>query len=409
MEFDVKFSRSLLGESALQAFRSDLPERGARTDAEDEASILVATILRQQFAIPDRDPARKRLVSEAIDLARNSLGPGALDEGCSYDEHPARSDVDVVRRLVQRTEHKGWLRLSQHLLESLAGMATDAIDQGRVLYDRARNSRKQGQLELSLAQADELGRFARRIESDELLARFHSSNCAYSQIRGNFVEMRRSAEALLQLAKQKGFRRFEATANAALGIVEARTGRYGEGVAHLWSAYRIVDGKGVIAGESLGNLAQLLAISGRPVEGRKAASLYLSMTNRPQSRLPALGTYVLCSARLGDAEAVGWACDRVRAFAEGMTFPREVAEALLECAIALDIIGREEEAGVFRQRAEALATSFGFHDLTFAESLVAAHGQPSERPPFKGVGARAEQEIAELDVPRIPRLDLVGA
>jgi hypothetical protein len=55
-----------------------------------------------------------------------------------------------------------------------------------------------------------------------------------------------------------------------------------------------------------------------------------------------------------------------------------------------------------------MAHSFGFFDLTFGEALAAAHGQSLERASFVGGGAQAEREIYELDVPRIPALDLVA-
>jgi hypothetical protein len=403
----LKANNSLLGESALQAFRADQPVGGATPDAEDEATILTATLLRQQLSIPAEDPSAVRIRAKAVSLAAESLGQAALDEGCTYDEHPSRGETDIVRLLAQRTEHKGWLHLSQHLLETLSVLAVEPMDQGRVLADRVRISRKKGLHILSEAQNEELGRLAKRLRSDELIARSHMSAAALAQVRGNMVAFREHAETQLKVASRAKLFRLQASARAGIGSHAARTGDYSCAVAHLWKAYRASSPVGVIAVGALGDLAQTLMLAGRPAEGRKIASVLLEGSKRPQSVLPRLGTYALCSAALNEEDAVAWSCAQVRELAKGRHYHREVAEALIECAIALEMIGRQSQAGVLRRRAEAMATTFGFFDLTFAEALTAAHGQPPERVQFAGGGAQAEREIAELSAPRIPALDLV--
>ena len=404
----LKAKNSLLGESALQAFRADQPLGGANPDVEDEATILAATLLRQQLSVPAGDPSAVRIRSTAVALAAESLGQAALDEGCTYDEHPSRSDVDVIRRLSQRTEHKGWLHLAQHLLETLGEMAVEPVDQGRLLDDRARNSRKQGFHDLAQAQLEELGRLGKRVRSNELIARTHLGLAAVAQVRGNMVGLREHTEMQLKVASRGKFRRLVASAHVGLGTYAGRTGDYSNSVAHLWQAYRAGSELGVIAENALGTLAQVLMLAGRPGEGRKVSSMILATSKRPQALLPRLGTYALCSAALNEEDAVAWSCARVRELAKRRHYHREIADALVECAIALEMIGRPSQAGVMRRRAETLANTYGFFDLTFTEALSAPHGPPLERPRFFGGGAEAEREIAGLSVPRIPEMELAG-
>lgn len=402
-------SGSLLGPSALQAFRADTPVGGATPDAEDQASVLSATLLRQAL-IPNVTPDVRRSIRErAIEIARGSLGADMLTLGCTYDEYPATSDVDVVRLLAQRTEHKGWLHLAQHLLESAAEIAVETIETGRVLADRARNSRKQGKLALSEAQTEELFRMASRAKSDELLVHAKASMAALAQTRGNLSAFAHLAEEILSIATKARLTRRAAGAHIGLGTLAGLAGDYDRSVAHLWSAFLGSPPRGELSNAALANLAQTLAVSGRLVESRKVATLLLDTSPPIQTALPTLGGYALSSARLGDAEAVHWACQHVRRLARTRHHPREVAGALIECSAALELVGKTPPAGVLRRRAVALATAYGFHDLTFREALDAAMGPLPERIAFTGAGARAEIEIAELIVSRLPTLETILA
>lgn len=405
-ERDVKAEARLTGQSALQAFKSDLPLGGDSPTREDEAAILVATLLRQHLAAPS-DPSAARIRAYAVSLATESLGKAALDEGCTYDDHPSRSDVDILRRMAQRTELSGRVKLSAHLLESAAEISSGALDRGRVLSDRSRNARKQGQIDLAEAQAEELKRIGSRLSEGELTALAHLQLASLRQLKGNFSAFKSHLEEAARTATKSGMTRLRASAELGLGTHAALSGDQGTAVGYLWSAHRAVGGKGTVANGALVNLAHSLLLSGRPEEARKVAGLLLGTTPPLQSALPALGGHALASARLNDAEAVEWASSRVRQLAKTRHFAREVAEALMECSAALELVGKQPQSQVLRRRAESMIANFGFHDLTFSEVLSTIHGVPA-RQAFKGAGARAEREIAALDVPRFPAA-LVGA
>lgn len=399
MSMTVNTKTGLSGQSALQAYRADLPRGGAEPTAYDGDAILVATLVRQSLS--GGHDVGERIRAEAIAMAKRSLGAPALLAGCTYDDHAAESDVDVMRLLAQRTAQSGWLCLSQHLLESTTEFATDPIDCGRLLADRARNSRKQGRLDLSEEQTLELMRRGKRLSSTYLIALAHDMLGGLAQTRGNFVELAKHAEESVRLSQEWGFRRLLASGYGGLGVRAGMSGQYGEAVVYFWSSYHTAGESGVTASASLGNLAQILLLSGRPADARKIATLVLHSRPPIQNALPLLGGYAVASARVGDREGVEWACNQVRHLARSPHYAREIAGALLECATGLEEIGRHPQASVLRRRAESIATDFGFHDLTFSEALVAGSGAPPARQEFVGAAARAAAEIAELEVSRI--------
>jgi hypothetical protein len=397
----VNSASRLSGPSALQAYRSDLPRGGAEPTVQDADAILVATLLRQSL-VAETELA-ERLRREGLELARRSLGSAALAMGCTYDDNAAESGIDVLRLLAQRTAQAGRLSLSQHLLESATELTSNPSDLGRILSERARNSRKQGRLDLAEEQTLELMRRGKRAKSPLLMALAHDGFAALAQMRGNFVLFGVQLGHLARLAEQAGLTKILASAHSGLGIRAGMAGNHAEAVSHFWSAYHIAGGAGVTATAALSNLGQSLLGSGRPAEARKISSLVLQSRPPVQTALAALGSYAVSSARMTDAEGVEWACSQVRQLSKSPHFVREVAGALVECSAALAEIGRAAQAAVLRRRAEAIAIEYGFNDLTFSEAIAASSGLAPERQEFVGAAARAADEIANLDVTRLPK------
>jgi tetratricopeptide (TPR) repeat protein len=389
----------LLGQSALQAFRADLPPGGEPT-ADDGVAVMVASLLRQSLAGgPSAEGGRVR--AEATAMARRSLGEEFLAFGCTYDDQPAETETDVLRLLAQRTEHAGRVLLAEHILESIVEFCDDPIAGGRLLSDRSRVSRKRGLLDLSLAQNEELLRVAKRLKSDDLAVRALIGLSGLAQTRGNYAGMREYSAEALAVSRRAGLRKGQATAHEGLGTAASVVGDQNSAVNHYWSAYRLVSGKGVIAGAALGNLAQALLMAGHFEDARKIATMLLNMRPMLQVSLPVLGGYALASARLGDNAAVEWACGQVRGLAKSRHYAREIASALIECSWALEVIGKGVQAGVLRRRAENIATTHGFHDITFDEAPLSRPGAAA-RQQFTGEAASAKSEIERLEVIGMP-------
>jgi tetratricopeptide (TPR) repeat protein len=394
-------SSRLIGQSALQAFRADFPVDGTGPTQEDHATVLVATLLRQSLAAEDGTAERMR--EEALEIARASLGERALEQGSTYDGFPARSRTDTIRLLSQRSDLAGRLHLAEHLLASAAEMETNPVDAGRIVVDRAKISRKRGQLDLSLEQLQQLLRQARRLKSMELVAKAHIGIAAVAETRGNFVEFRVQVKRAIRIARSARLNTLLASGYSGLATAEAIAGQYGDAVTHFWKGYQLIGGHGQIARALLGNLGQTLLLSGRPVEARKVASSVLQNDPPIISALPCLGTYAIASAQLQDAEAVRWASAAVRRLASGHTTPKDLAEALMECSAALESIGDRSEAETMKGRADALAEQHGLHALTFREAMrsVQLLGQPQR---FNAAASEAAAQIDGLEVPRIPVL-----
>jgi tetratricopeptide (TPR) repeat protein len=391
----------LMGQSALQAYQADLPIGGTSPTPKDQAAVLTATLLRQSLIAGD-DSLSERMRAEAVSIARTNIGEAALREGCSYQDHPADSPTDVMRVLAQQSSQAGRNNLAQHLLESLAEIETDPVGRGRILADRCRVSRRLNYLDLSSEQAHELLRVGRRVRNTELMALAHMLLGAVAEARGNRVEFRACISRTLRLAKAAGLRRLEASAHEGLGTSDAMLGRYGDAVGHYWRAYRLAEGRGHVARAVLGNLAQTLLYSGRPTEARNVAAMVLRDSPPLIGRFPVLGAFALASANLGDAEAVRWACAQVRQLAKSRHHARESAEAMIECAAALEAIGDLGPAGVLRRRGSAIAERYGFHALTFEEAMLSARRGARPEIHFHGAAADAAAEIVKMDVPRIP-------
>lgn len=392
----------LLGQSALQAYRSDIVPGSPEPTREDQDAILVATLLRQSLAAADEETAT-RIQGEAIALARKSLGETILSQGCTYDDHPARSRSDVIRLLAQRTDHAGRLRLAQHLLESAAELETDAIECGRILSDRAKTSRKLGYLDLAFAQYTKLLSDAKALRSGELLAMAHQGLAAFAETRGNFVEYRSHIRSMIRIARAHRLTKLSAAGYAGLGKSQALLGLFGDAVENLWKAYQLSEGNGYIAWMALGNLAQTLLVSGRPAEARKIATMVIHDSPSLVTAAPSIGAYAVTSAQLRDVAGVRWAAAQLARFDGSVGNPREVAEALMECSAALDAIGESTEAATMKRRSDDLAVHYGFHSLTFQEAMVSVQ-RASEPQRFKASAAKAAAAIREMEVPRLPDL-----
>jgi hypothetical protein len=150
----------------------------------------------------------------------------------------------------------------------------------------------------------------------------------------------------------------------------------------------------------LGNLAQTLMLSGHLEDAQRMWQLLLNGRPPLHIVLPALGGFAISSAQLHDRNGVEWAAQQVRTFAKHRHHSREIAAALLECALGLEYVGLAPQGGVLRRRAEAIAVAFGYHDLTFAELPGILPAAARQR--FTGAAARAKTEIESLAVPELP-------
>src|SRR4051812_36854204 len=110
------------GSSALEAAEVDRSAIAA-TPGDSNDWILAATLARHAAVATTSRAQRRRLLSAAAGISRQSLGAAALAAGCQFDEWPARKTIDVLRLLAERCEAAGALTLAAHLLESVGACA----------------------------------------------------------------------------------------------------------------------------------------------------------------------------------------------------------------------------------------------------------------------------------------------
>lgn len=385
-----------IAQSALEAYRADVARASSESTPLDGIAIDVLGLLTQAETAADTADSARRLQSIALSIARGAFTDAEVAIGCSYDDGPAGSDVEIIRLLAERIEVNGRLKVARGLLERAAGFTQDELSRGRLMVDRARNARRQGLMDLAKAQFEHALRHGKRHKLPEIRARAYMGLAGCAQSRGNYAEMRRLLPLGLQASKRAGSLRLEAHALMGLGTTAALAAQYDDAVKHLWRAHQVAVTP-AIAHEAGCNLAQVLLLSGRNQEARRLANSLFQFVLPARIALPLLGSFAIASARLGAREDVEWASREVSRLGSQTLYPREVAVALAECGAALAAIGHAQQAEILRQRSEELAISHGFHDLTFAEAIAAASAPAPPSGSLKGGAARAAKAILQLE------------
>ena len=377
--------KRLAGATALQSAHSDMQRATGHASTAVGNMLLVATLLRQTAV---REDQRSRRI--ALRLARETLGANALRRGCTNDHRPAESELDVIRLLAHHAQQAGFLATAQNLLESASHLCETPLDRGRLLTERARNSRKLGLLDLCQAQNAAVLALANEIDSDELRVRATFDLAALAQTRGNFVAMKRFLQRGIRVAEQGGFGPLAATGYIGLGIHAAKRGQFDEAVSYLWTAYGRSDGRSEAAQEVLVNLGQVFLDAGHPAEAQIVSSLARQAATSVHLTLPALGCLAVASARIGDRKTTNKACAAIRKLDKPGLYPRELAGALLDCSAAMAALGATAQAVALHERAMTLAGEYGFHDLTFVPPAAQAHV-------FAAPATRIVQSLADLE------------
>jgi tetratricopeptide (TPR) repeat protein len=367
----MKPRRISTGPSALSAYRSDLPLGTVEPEAQeaDGELLLIAALIRSAVSATPTRAARDRILTQAAGFARITLGPVAIARGCRFSGGRARSRLDLFRLVAEQADQAGKLKVAQNILDALEPLAEHPRHSAQILADRARNARKRGDVALATAQYRELLKLGRSPKLVQFQAAAYVGLGALAQMRGNFTEMRSLATKGLRIAERNELNRIAATAHAGLGHQAALRKDLSGSITHLWRAYLLSAGDPHAQHEFLANLAHAFVLAGCHKEARIASRAALHGEPSIRIALPALGTFAVASAALGVRDDAEWAEQHVRRLAKSRGHYREIAQALAECASALELLGQSARAGVLRRRAEALAVKHEFFDLTFRTAL----------------------------------------
>jgi hypothetical protein len=393
------------------AYRKDVEGRKGPIGPDDGSWIVISTIAGHIVHAKGKD--RRRFLDDAAKMAAELFTPEALAYGCTFDP-PAvdrASSIAILRLLSERMEYAGSVNLATCLLDALAAvLPVDSLNSGRVLSQRARISLKAAKIDLALARFEHLRRKARKLESNELLVRAWVGRIGVAQVRGNQPEVRRLAGLVVDVSRRCGFERLEASGHHALAMVHSNRGETQDAIPHAWAAYRGRSGDARAQLEMLGNLGRLFLDAGQPSVARAAFVRVLAGTPPLNIGALALGGYALTSAMSGDRRAVNWAAAEASSLSNGSAMGYESATALLDCAIALDLIGDAPYASVLRARGSTIAQYAGYHELVFKADGEPARAVRPTQPPLTGRPTEIAREIDQLPEAVLPdHLELIPA
>jgi tetratricopeptide (TPR) repeat protein len=266
----------------------------------------------------------------------------------------------------------GWL-IAETTLQSLpVAWELSALDEGRLLAQRARIAITMGDVELAQERLELLERIATKRDIPELRIRAWIGYAAISQVRGNYPEVKSWSQRVLEAAEARGFPLLKASGHQGLMICSAENGDFASAIVHAWNRYQLISGDPTAVGWTLEGLGRILLLAGHHVPAQTA--FLNSLATKPPRRvgLPAVGGLALAASRLGDRHTVRRVAREVAARGMEPSLPHETAHALLECATALHVIGDTEEAKASNALAIHLAREHGYHEVVYRADTLAA-------------------------------------
>jgi tetratricopeptide (TPR) repeat protein len=319
-----------------------------------------------------------------------------------------RAPVDAIVVMAYVAQLDGALNLAAVLLDSLlaADTSLNAVQQGRIMAQRAASAWKLGQMEEAAHRYRALQGLAKREHSIELTVRSLMGFAALAQVRGNYPELGKYCARAARLADRAGLTRLARHAHSGLMIVAGTAHRFDDALMHGWRVYQSSIGYPLEEGEILVGLGQLLLEAGRFAEARAAFSLVLSRKYPVLILLPALGGYALASAGTSSEASVHWAAGEVKRLEQSTTWYHGLADAHFECACALASLGRSGLAEEHRLSALRIAEAHGFHEFAYRSRALNTRHRDRTGAPAHDLNAASEgiaREVSWLEPEQLPR------
>jgi tetratricopeptide (TPR) repeat protein len=393
--------------SAAAAYRADLVGRDGPFGQHDSAWLTVASLL--QHAAYLNEPERSRLVIDAIEFSREVIGEANVGRlGTREWEDRDRAPIEAIMLLADAAHREGALNLAGAILDALfvADASLDAVQRGRIISQRARVLRKMGLIDEAAHHDRYVSRLGRHAKNVELRVRGSLGFATLAQLRGNYPDMYRHSHRALRMAERAGLRRLTRDACIGLQISLGVSRRFDEALIYGWKVYQLSIGHAIDEGEVLQNIGQLLFDSGHFAEARAGFAAVVSHRLPAHILLPALGGLALASARTGQPETVEWSAIEIERLA-GSNAPRySIASALLEAAIALFMIGKNDIGERHRVAAAQLGRKHSFHEIVFRAEAIepASPSEPGAAPlVLTKEAATVVSEIAWLEPKQLPK------
>lgn len=363
-------SSSPFPSTVAAAYQADVAA-GAQLGDRDYEWPAIATMVEQAAGAPAAN--RRDQLQAAADAAGRSVGRDLIAGHARIEWQNERHAISSLLVLSVVIQEAGGVHLAARLLDNAlrAAEPLPILWKGRALALRARADWKLGRLDEAAERYDFIYDLGKRAAEPELMARAEIGRAALSQLRGNLPALREHSLKAAALADEAGARGVSRLAHQGLTIVAEQMGNHAEAVAAGLRVLEMSSGYPEFEAEALQNLGQVLLIAGESQTAKACFTAVLANPAPDRILLTALGALALASARLREEPTVEW-CVREVWRANGIAVPRyELANALLESGMALQIVGRTEEAERYRGAAQRLAAQHEFHELVFnAEQLA---------------------------------------
>ena len=393
--------------SPLAAYRGDAAAHAGPFGQHDGLWINVATFV--DHAASADPPKKSALLQNAIELTRDAIDDETLiADGDREWGNRDRCSCEPIILLAKVIADAGALRLAGTLLDALAraDSSLNDVQRGRILAQRARVAWLAGEIEDARSRYAFVESLGRRSRSPELRVRAWIGFAALAQMRGNLPEMRTFARRAARVADREHMSALSRTAHHGVLVAAAADQNFDEALVEGWKVYRLSVDNPVDEAAALQTIGQVLLSSGR---ADVAAIAFSAVCTRPlpaRILFPALGGLAIASASAGNEATMEWAVAEIRGMRRTAAPRYAVASAILECARALEIVGRQAEATASAGESLALAKRYGFHEIELrAEAMLKSTAKPEPSIAPRTLTRRTAsvlRELSSLEPRRLP-------
>ena len=386
---------------SVEAYRRDAVsiEDGAGLDDAITAAWLESAT-RLERAAMTRGSERERLLSGL--LAQH----GVVTFPASQISTTAL--VSAVMSMASDMEDQTFFRVAHSVLSTLLIILPESehLLRGRVIAQQGRLARHLGDLGAASRYYEEVGRLGSEQNLAELEGRAWIGFGILAQFRGDFPEARRRFHAVLELPGAAS--ESVAIAHHQLLIAAAAARDYDTAATHAWKAFQGASSP-TQETEALLNLAQLLLDAGHARAALRGFAAALARKPISRLELPILGG-AACAAAAALPTPAARALVRnfgerldvlVTSLRDGKSLPWPSTSSLVELSEALAVVGDEDRSCRIADRALAMATSHGFHQLTYRLENPVHVAQPAP------IAESTSAIIAAVD--ELEGAELVGA
>jgi tetratricopeptide (TPR) repeat protein len=399
--------QSIYGTKAFRsdAMRGGVPRLAAGMEQREGIWIAVTSLL-EHAPLVEHESAR--LVHAAVEMAREALGPEAIQRRGDREWPSNRFPNDAILLLADEAYDADALQTALAMATALDGAdrSLSPVQRGRVLARRARILSRLGRLDSARDHFLAIERLGRDTMSDELRARGWLGLGSVAQMRGDYSALEVFNRRALRISRRAGGGLAFIERYARLGLMVATATRrdFDAAVFHGWTVYHASVGQPTEEGEILQSFGQLMVEARHFDEARAAFGAVVSRGLPARIILPALGGLAIAAAETGRPATVRWVGNQLRALSLAGVPRYILAVALLECSIALARIGAATASKELLADATRIAAEHGFNEVTVRATEMERHERAPAGAAF-ALGGRATKiagRIASLEPGRLP-------